>query len=703
VRRSLTAVAGAVAAAALIVSMSGCSVPAVSTETAATPAGAASGGGPIFPDDGVAPLVADLPERTVTALPESRLADGLVPPTNRWFSGLVFGNDPMPVFPLPLSFAPTAGGFAFGLPAVVTSANVVMGSHNPAVSVDLGGDGFVVAAYDTASVTLAHSRDGAELGRTVIAQGSPFVSFTATQDASLELGGSWSGASGGSSGDGGSPGGGGSAAGTVVTTEIGGETYGLVTSGTVSAEGIALQAGQTATWFALAEGGALSAFVAAAQHPITGTTVSYAVEGGAAETRLATTSIGYTTGDGSPTLVAAMPHQRTTDASCVAGSYRSVYGELRLCDVSTLSWTTDVIDPAGRLDLAGLDPDERARLAEQVSADVAETTDFASDTYFGGKALYRAVNLWSIAEQVGADAAADEVKALVVDELDTWMQPDGCAERANRCFVYDAAARGIVGLDASFGSDEFNDHHFHYGYFLYAAGVIAADDPELAARWAPVMNLLAADIAADPGVGATVFPTRRVFDVYAGHSWASGTSPFADGNNQESSSEAVNAWNGLALWAAASGQGALQAEATWLLSAEAASAQAYWTNFDRADAVYDGFDHGVTSLVWGGKRDWATWFSPEPSAMLGILVLPTSPVSAYLASDPERIRSNIADAAPRGFDVMFGDYLLMYSALAGGEDAAEALEAASGLNEDRIDDGDSRSYLLAWLMVHAGR
>ena len=40
-----------------------------------------------------------------------------------------------------------------------------------------------------------------------------------------------------------------------------------------------------------------------------------------------------------------------------------------------------------------------------------------------------------------------------------------------------------------------------------------------------------------------------VFDPYRGHSWASGPSPFASGNNQESSSEAVAAWNGLALWA----------------------------------------------------------------------------------------------------------------------------------------------------------
>ena len=61
---------------------------------------------------------------------------------------------------------------------------------------------------------------------------------------------------------------------------------------------------------------------------------------------------------------------------------------------------------------------------------------------------------------------------------------------------------------------------------------------------------------------------------------------------------------------------------------------------------------------------------------------------------------NVAEAAPNGFDVMFGDYLLMYSALAGPEAAASALDAAQSLPATRIDDGDSRSYLLAWLLTH---
>ncbi|MDN5964257.1 MAG: hypothetical protein L0H81_06895, partial [Actinomyces sp.] len=49
-------------------------------------------------------------------------------------------------------------------------------------------------------------------------------------------------------------------------------------------------------------------------------------------------------------------------------------------------------------------------------------------------------------------------------------------------------------------------------------------------------------------------------------------------------------------------------------------------------------------------------------------------------------------------DVMFGDQLLMYRSLAGPDDAASALTIARGLPDERIDDGNTRSYLMAFVM-----
>jgi endoglucanase Acf2 len=227
--------------------------------------------------------------------------------------------------------------------------------------------------------------------------------------------------------------------------------------------------------------------------------------------------------------------------------------------------------------------------------------------------------------------------------------------------------------------------------------MLAADDDALAADLRDVMDLLGADIAsASP---SDDLPQLRSFDPYAGHSWASGTSPFADGNNQESSSEAVNAWNGLGLWAAASGQEALATEATWLLSTEAATARSYWTDPD----LPDGFEHQVVALNWGGKRDWATWFSPEPSAMLGIQLLPLGPAQLTVGRgvDPARIRASVEEAAPNGYDVMFGGDLLGYLALAGPDDASRAWTELESLPDSAIDDGTSRAALLAFVAAAA--
>jgi endo-1,3(4)-beta-glucanase len=673
---------------AVVLGLAGCTPAAA---PAAVPA-SSDPGAAIFSTASVGPLVNALPQRTVKPLPAARLADGLIPPTNRWFSGLVFGTESMPVFPLPLSFQLTDTGFTLGLPRVKTESAVILGGNTPDLRVHLSEEGQeieqVVSAYDEASVTVTHRAAGLDLGSTVIAQGSPFVSFTAATDTEITLPADFTAVGTADPAD--------PAAG-VWRTDVAGTEYGLVASGTLAADGTTLSVprGTTATWFPVPVDGSMATLAAAAAHPLTGTGLEHSSTEDAA-----TTTLSYTTVDGGDTLIAAMPHQTAGLADgtrCDAGSYPSSYGTLTLCAGPELSWSVPTVQPSGDLDLSPVVGEDRQRLADQVRADVETTGTFAADTYFGGKSLYRAANLLAVARQVGADDAAAELTDRLTAALDEWTDPAGCVERTERCFVYDPEARGIVGLATSFGSEEFNDHHFHYGYFFYAAAVLAAGDPEGADRWAPVLNLLAADLATSGG--SEYFPDRRVFDAYAGHSWASGTSPFGDGNNQESSSEAVTAWNGLALWAAVSDQPALQAEAEWMLSAEAASASAYWTDFDLADPVYAGFDHTVTSLVWGGKRDYATWFSAEPSAMLGILVLPMSPVAGYLGGDPDRVGANLADSVPGGsFDVMFGDYLLMYAALQGPEAASAALETAGSLPAARIDDGNSRAYLLAWLM-----
>jgi hypothetical protein len=642
--------------------------------TRSLPGTASAVGGAVGGADAVAPAaVGLLPQRSVVPPPTMRLAPGLVPPTNSWMSGLVFGPAPQPVFPLPLSVGVRADGFSIGLPRVDATAKTIFGSHTPAVDVAVGTARTEVVGYDDLTVTSSFlAADGTEAGRMLMARGSPYVRYTASTAQEVTVGAAWTDRGGWSSAD------------------VRGTTYGL-TGGAAPAGGrVALTPGAILTLWALPTDGDAEELARAAAVPVTGG----AATPGVGPDRV-TTTLHWDTPAGAPTLVAAMPGQDTGAADCAAGQYLTIYGPMRLCLATELVVSAPRVEPADALDVSGLTGPDRAAVVDQIRRDAATVLDFtAPDTYFGGKQLARAATLLRLAEQLDVADVVTRVRAGLAARLRLWTEPDGCATRATTCFVYDPAVRGVVGLQASFGSDQFNDHYFHYGYFLYAAAVAARDDPALAADIAPVMDLVAADIGG--GHGRAELPAHRAFDAYEGHSWASGFSPFADGNNQESSSEAVNAYNGLALWAqvrpAAEDPG-LRDRAVWMLGAEAASATRYWTDPPLGAPEFAGFQHRVLGINWGGKRDYATWFSAEPSAALGIQLIPMGPVAGYLGGDPTRIRANLAEAAPAGYDVMFGDQLIMYLALA---DPAAARAAVAQLPESRIDDGDTRSYLLAW-------
>src|SRR6202035_5411999 len=126
---------------------------------------------------------------------------------------------------------------------------------------------------------------------------------------------------------------------------------------------------------------------------------------------------------------------------------------------------------------------------------------------------------------------------------------------------------------------------------------------------------------ANPDRADPQFPFLRNFDPYAGHSWASGYAKFADGNNQESSSEAMNAWYGLILWGEATGDTKLRDLGVWLYTTELAGVEEYWfdvtgENFPKA------FTMPALGMVWGGKGAYATWFSGDAEAVQGINWLP---------------------------------------------------------------------------------
>ncbi len=633
---------------------------------------------------GAAPAALDLPEVPGEPGP-MRVDPDLAPPTNRWYSGMLFGEQPQPVFAVPLALLAEDDAITIGLPQVTTTAKTIAAPFEARLRLGLPADDFIATHTDPVSVEVTYRRSGQSTGKMRTAAGWPFVSYLALENQTVTLppgvaardGGRWL-----ASQD----------ANATYGVAVVDETGASLTPDVTGAE-LSLGQGQTVMMFAAPE--SQVGVLAANALPLTGTDIEYDIDGDTAWTR-----IHYRT-TGAPTVFATMPHQhdesagQADDASQV-GQIESIWGPLNLHVGNTLTSAVPTLQPVTDLDIAELSDQARAELEEQLTADATALTNgpaSATDTYFGGKAAQRDALLYRLATALD-HPAAESIRAHVVDDLDSWLRVQACAPGDTRCFAYDPQFRGVVGREPAFGSEAFNDHHFHYGYFLTAAALMAEDDPALVARWAPALAALVEDIAAP--LQRPEIPALRVFDPYAGHSWASGTAPFADGNNQESSSEAVNAWNGLALWAQVSGNEQMLEQATWMLSFEAATARAYWVE----PTLPEGFKHEVVALNWGGKRDWATWFSAEPSAMLGIQLLPMGPVSQHLAGDPQRIKANVTEAAPDGFQTLFGDYLVMYLALA---DPQAALDAGRSLPTETLDDGLTKSYLMAWLHVQAAQ
>jgi endoglucanase Acf2 len=193
-----------------------------------------------------------------------------------------------------------------------------------------------------------------------------------------------------------------------------------------------------------------------------------------------------------------------------------------------------------------------------------------------------------------------------------------------------------------FAVEQMNDHHFHYGYWIRTMADLAMRDPEWASdtQWGAMTNLLIQDIATAER-GKKDFPFLRTFDIYEGHSWASGIGLGDLGNNQESSSEAINAWSALILWAEIRGDKALRDLGIYLYTTEIEAIRHYW--FDVHNLVFaPEYKNKEVSMLFGGAYKHNTWWTDEPRQIKGINLLPISTSSTYLGLDPAHTRRSLA-------------------------------------------------------------
>jgi endoglucanase Acf2/endonuclease/exonuclease/phosphatase family metal-dependent hydrolase len=345
----------------------------------------------------------------------------------------------------------------------------------------------------------------------------------------------------------------------------------------------------------------------------------------------------YFTEDGNPveTILALYPHlsRLSDDISTVSSEgYLSPRGPMHPIKTGSVEF-----DLPARGVLPNLPPllneTQRDELSDLIRADdnASDPARYLSgfyDTYWSGKAMLKLSQLAQMADVVGEIEIRDRILNAIKDELNDWFRTTG--ESGDKHFAYNAQWNTLQGYPDSFGSaGDLNDHHFHYGYFVHAAALVGLVDPAWAIENRDMVDLLIADVAGhDPS--SVSFPELRSFSPMAGHSWASGHGAFSSGNNQESSSEAMNFATGVTLWGEAIGNNETRQLGQMLYSVEAEAIAEYW--FDRYGTVYpESYDHESVGMVWGDGAAHATWFSAEPELIKGINFLPFHGGSLYLS------------------------------------------------------------------------
>ena len=238
----------------------------------------------------------------------------------------------------------------------------------------------------------------------------------------------------------------------------------------------------------------------------------------------------------------------------------------------------------------------------ELSQDMDGQTNLNS-MYFSGKALNKFAGMIYTVHELAQDSgmAANALQTLK-SCFDRFVQ-----NRQTFPLVYDTVWKGVVssgtyetgdpGLD--FGNTLYNDHHFHYGYFILAAAIIGRLDPAWVDANKAWVNTLVRD-AANPVRNDGLFPFSRGFDWYHGHSWAKGLYESFDGKDQESTSEDSMFAYAIKMWGKTVGDASMEARGNLMLAILARSFDNYFLmKGSNVNQPPNFIDNKVTGIVSG--------------------------------------------------------------------------------------------------------
>ncbi len=410
---------------------------------------------------------------------------------------------------------------------------------------------------------------------------------------------------------------------------------------------------------------------------------------------LATMRFVFTSTGSQPLLMNALPHHlaRLVMPALVDLAYPTLSGTLRGIEGNTWSMTLPLTTITWSSPSA-INAMYAPAVQSALSVDAAATPSIPTDPYFGGKALARLARLALIADDLDDSATAAAVRAKLSPLLGAWLEGTN-----QNPLVFDQTWGGVLTTSSlanpgnDFGSGHYNDHHFHWGYFLYAAAAMSKNDPAFVTAHHDALLALVRDIA-NPSAADPRFPPFRSMDFFRGHSWAAGLSEFADGQNQESSSEAANAWYGLHLLGLAMHDQRMSDLGRLLLRLETDAAQTYWQLPSQSPVYgYPFKANRSVGILFETRAFFGTFFASGPQFVFGIQMLPFTPITEALLSKPWVSDAWVdMSAAATSATPEWQGFLYMTHATI---DRTAAWAEVSSLA--RYDDGNSKTNTLWWV------
>lgn len=278
------------------------------------------------------------------------------------------------------------------------------------------------------------------------------------------------------------------------------------------------------------------------------------------------------------------------------------------------------------------------------------TNQPASDVYGFGKTGAKYGRLAVISDELlslgypQCDSIGRNIRDTLKYNLNSWLSgrttPIILGGNLRDSLMYDTRFGGIIsslsydqGYYQDFGNAFYNDHHLQYGYWAYMSAAIARKDPTWITQWGSKVVDILRDIG-NPSTQDKYFTNHRMLDWYDGNSWANGMYDAGAGRNQESSSEATNAWYGMYLYGLATNNQNIKNTGRLMLASEIRAAKYYYhipANNSIYPQEYTNYWRVVGNL-WHSLITNSTFFGKKIRFVYGIQIIPTTPITEELLS-----------------------------------------------------------------------